>query len=96
MKKSQDPQNAQSGQINNAQSDEFKKVMPLGRTNYIFMCAAGVLIIVGFLLMLGGSSTGDEFNPDIYSTRRIVMGPTVAIIGFIAMAIAIIYNRKNK
>ena len=79
-----------------AQSDEMKKVMPLGRINYILMCASGVLIVAGFLLMLGGSSTGDEFNPDIYSTRRIVVGPTVAIIGFIAMAIAIIYNRKNK
>lgn len=86
----------QKNETKNAQAEEFKRVMPLGRTNYMLMCAAGVLIVAGFLLMLGGSSTGDEFNPDIYSTRRIVVGPTVAITGFIAMAVAIIYNRKHK
>jgi hypothetical protein len=39
--------------------------------------------------MLGSGST-TEFNPDIFSTRRIVIGPTIAFIGFVAMAIAII------
>ena len=39
--------------------------------------------------MLGGSST-DEFNPDIFSVRRIVVGPTIAFIGFVSMAVAII------
>lgn len=62
---------------------------PLGRRNFIYMIIAAILIVGGFLLMLGGSST-DEFNPDIFSVRRIVVGPTIAFIGFVSMAIAII------
>lgn len=62
---------------------------PLGRNNFIFMAVAGVMIVVGFLLMLGGKSTATEFNPDIFSTRRIVVGPAIAFLGFVAMAVAV-------
>lgn len=69
---------------------------PLVKINFIMMAVSALLIIVGFLLMLGGSSSGDEFNPDIFSTRRIAVGPTIAFIGFLAMAFAIIYRPKDK
>lgn len=69
--------------------------MPLQKANFVAMAIAGLLIVVGFLLMLGGSSTADEFNPDIFSTRRIVVGPAIAFIGFVAMAIAIIIDPKK-
>lgn len=62
---------------------------PLGRNNFIFMAVAGVMIVAGFLLMLGGSSTEEAFNPDIFSTRRIVVGPAIAFLGFMAMAVAV-------
>ncbi|MBD5215592.1 MAG: DUF3098 domain-containing protein [Bacteroidales bacterium] len=66
--------------------------MPLQRANFVAMAIAGLMIVVGFLLMLGGSSTEAEFNPDIFSTRRIVVGPCIAFLGFVAMAIAIIID----
>lgn len=59
------------------------------------MAIAGALIVVGFLLMLGGSSSAEEFNPDIFSTRRIVVGPCIAFIGFIAMGAAIIIDPRR-
>lgn len=62
---------------------------PLGRNNFIFMAIAGAMIVTGFLLMLGGSSTEEAFNPDIFSTRRIVVGPAIAFLGFVAMAVAV-------
>lgn len=65
---------------------------PLGRINFIGMAVAGLLIVAGFLLMLGGSSTVESFNPDIFNTRRIVVGPAIAFIGFILMAVAIIID----
>lgn len=65
---------------------------PLDRINFILMVAAAVVIIIGFLLMLGPGSTTVEFNPDIFSTRRIAVGPTIAFLGFIFMGIAIIYR----
>lgn len=69
---------------------------PLEKINFILMAVAGVLIVAGFLLMLGGSSSPEEFNPDIFSTRRIVVAPTIAFLGFIAMGVAIVYRPKKK
>ena len=68
---------------------------PLGRNNFIGMAVAGVLIVAGFALMLGPSSTLDAFEPDIFSTRRIVVGPLLAFLGFIAMAAAIMIKPKS-
>jgi len=75
------------------ESDSHK---PLMRTNFIAMAIAGLMIIAGFLLMLGGATTENEFNPDIFSTRRIVIGPALAFLGFVAMAIAIIIRPADK
>ncbi len=70
---------------------------PLVKTNFILMAIAGVAIIVGFLLMLGGSTNAtDGFNPDIFSTRRIVIGPAISFLGFLFMAFAIIYRPKTE
>ena len=59
------------------------------------MAIAGIMIVVGFLLMLGSSSTPEEFNPDIFSTRRIIVGPTIAFLGFLFMGFGIIYRSKK-
>ncbi|MDE6277872.1 MAG: DUF3098 domain-containing protein [Muribaculaceae bacterium] len=70
---------------------------PLGRKNFIAMGIAGAMIVAGFLLMLGsGNGTDGTFNPDIFSTRRIVVGPLIAFAGFVGMAVAIIcrFGRK--
>lgn len=66
------------------------------RTNLIMMAGCILLIIVGFILMSGSPSTIDKFNPDIFSARRIVVGPTLAFLGFLLMAFAIIYSPKKK
>ena len=51
---------------------------------------------MNFILMSGGgSSIEGGFNPDIFSTRRIVVGPTVSFLGFLLMAFAIIYRPKK-
>lgn len=85
--------------INNPETSpkgiEGRQHMPLQKANFMAMAAAGVLIVLGFVLMLGGSSTVDSFNPDIFSTRRIVVGPFIAFIGFVAMAVAIILDPKH-
>lgn len=65
------------------------------KKNFIFMAIAGAAIIVGFLLMLGPSTTAAGFEPDIFSTRRIVIGPALSFLGFLFMAFAIIYKPKK-
>jgi Protein of unknown function (DUF3098) len=69
----------------------IKQDQPLGnqdylfdRSNYTFMIAGVILIIIGFMLMSGGKSADPhQFNFDeIYSFRRITLAPIVALIGF--------------
>lgn len=75
---------------------EDESQFPLSPVNFKMMIIAAVMIVAGFLLMLGGSSTESEFNPDIFSTRRIVIGPTIAFLGFVAMGVAIIWSPRRK
>lgn len=66
------------------------------KRNFVWMGIAALLIVIGFLLMLGGSSTTENFNPDIFSARRVVVGPTVAFAGYVVMAIAIFIKPRRK
>ncbi len=70
-------------------TDESQR--PFTKMNFILMAVCAAMIVIGFILMSGGgSSIEGGFNPDIFSTRRIVIGPTLAFIGFVAMGISII------
>lgn len=93
-------QNAAGARINRTPAPALIKEapvqFPLARRNFIFMIAAGLLIVIGFILMLGPGSTPEKFNPDIFSTRRIVVGPTLAFLGFVFMGIAIIIKPSKK
>ncbi|MCM1076785.1 MAG: DUF3098 domain-containing protein [Bacteroides sp.] len=75
---------------------ESDRDLPLLRINFILMAIAGVMIILGFCLMAGGATDWDSFNPDIFSTRRIVVGPTIAFLGFLFMGFGIMYSPKRK
>lgn len=66
------------------------------KVNLWMMAGCVILIILGFILMSGGSSSVENgFNPDIFSTRRIVVGPTISFLGFLLMAFAIIWTPKK-
>ena len=43
-----------------------------------------------------GASSGEVYNPDIFSTRRITVGPMIALFGFVALIVAILLPSKNK
>lgn len=81
----------------NLSIDKIKeKDKPFSRINFYLMGGCLVLIILGFLFMSGGSSVEGGFNPDIFSTRRIVVGPLLSFLGFLLMAFAIIYSPRKK
>lgn len=70
---------------------------PFSKINFLMIAGCLALIIIGFLLMSGGGSSVDGgFNPDIFSTRRIVVGPTLAFLGFLLMAFAIVWQGPKK
>lgn len=83
-------------QIPGTQPIDTDTTRPFVKRNFLYMGISLLMIIVGFLLMTG-SPNGEsaEFNYDIFSVRRIVVGPTIAFFGFIAMAFAILYTPKK-
>ncbi len=66
------------------------------KRNYQFMIIGLVVMAIGYILMVGGGSEDPNvFNPDILSKRRIVLAPTVIIIGFIIEIYAIMWRPKS-
>lgn len=67
----------------NGTSSENDKTMPLTVKNYILLLVGAVVIVVGFILMSGGTkATPEEFSYDIFSWRRITLAPLLVIGGF--------------
>ena len=75
---------------------ELPSQFPLVKLNFILMIIAGVMIVLGFILMTGPGSTPEQYNPDIFSTRRIIVGPLFSFLGFVLMGIGIIWPAKRK
>jgi len=67
----------------------------LPKLNLILIAVSFVIIVIGFVLMTGAPS-GEEYNPEIFSTRRITVGPMISLFGFIAMLVAIFYRPRKK
>ena len=72
-----------------------KKGLALEKINFILMGISVALIVVGFFLM-SGSATVQDFNPDIFSFRRIKLAPMVTLAGFLLMIVAVIWNPEKK
>ncbi len=64
-------------------NDKNDEKMPLTMRNYVLMLVGVVVIILGFVLMSGGTkATPEEFSYDIFSWRRITLAPILVIGGF--------------
>ena len=68
----------------------------LPKLNAILIAIALVVIVIGFALMTGGPSGATEYNPDIFSFRRITVGPMISLFGFLVMIVAILYKPRKK
>ena len=71
----------------------MKQTLP--KLNLMLIAISLVIIVCGFFLMAGEPS-GEVYNADIFSFRRITLAPMVALFGFVVMILAIIYNPKKK
>lgn len=83
---------ATKGKINN-QDENFA----LDGTNYLFLAVGFIIIIIGFLLMVGGKSEDPAvFSEEIFSFRRITLAPIVVLAGFAFEIWAIMRKPKSK
>jgi hypothetical protein len=68
----------------------------LPKFNAILIAISLLIVVIGFALMVGEPSGALEFNEDIFSVRRITVGPMIALSGFIVMIISILFKPRKK
>ena len=66
------------------------------KVNFILLGAGMLVVIIGFILMGGATSTEEAFNPKIFSARRIKVAPVVCLIGFLSMIYGVLRKPKDK
>lgn len=68
-----------------------KKIdMALDKENYILLAISFAIVIVGFILMIGGGSDDPNvFNEAVYGFQRVTLAPMVVLFGFVFAIYAI-------
>jgi hypothetical protein len=72
-----------------------KKDFAFDKVNYLLLAVGMIIVVIGFLLMTGPSSTDTAFEPDIFSARRTKLAPVVCLFGFVSMIYAVVRKPKN-
>lgn len=72
-----------------------RKKFAFDKMNFIWLAAGMAVVIIGFLLMTGPSSTPDHFEPDIFSVRRIKVAPLICLAGFVSIIYAVVRKPKD-
>lgn len=72
-----------------------KRNFAFDKVNYILLAIGMGIVIIGFLLMTGPSSSETVFEPDIFSARRIKVAPLVCLFGFLSMIFAVMRKPKD-
>jgi len=77
--------------------NDKKLEFALAKENYKLLLIGFAIIIIGFMLMMGGGSEDPTvFDEDIFSFRRITLAPLVVLFGFAFEIYAIMKRPKEK
>ena len=75
---------------------EDNRRLPFTKTNYIIVIAGVLLIALGMVLMIGGgSSDPDVFNPKMFNFQRLTLSPILILLGFVVEIVAIFWRKKK-
>ncbi len=76
---------------------DSKKEFAFTWDNYKYLIIGFAIIVVGFLLMIGGASDDPNvFNgEELFSFRRITLSPIVVMFGFVFVGYAIMKKPKE-
>ena len=74
---------------------EEEKKLPFTKMNYILVLVGVALIALGMILMIGGgSSDPDVFNPKMFNFQRLTLSPILILLGFVVEIVAIFWRKK--
>ena len=75
---------------------EEEKKLPFAKMNYILVLVGVALIALGMILMIGGgSSDPDVFNPKMFNFQRLTLSPILILLGFVTEIVAIFWRNKK-
>ncbi len=75
---------------------EENKQFAFGKKNYTLLLIGLALIVLGFLLMIGGKSTDPQvFNMAIFNFQRLTLSPIIILAGFVVEIYAIMWRPKS-
>jgi len=94
---------AKSKVVNKEKQAASKAVEPVsragfafGKENYRLLLIGLALIVVGFLLMIGGGSDDPNvFSEDIFNFRRLTLAPILILAGYVVELFAIMKKPKD-
>ena len=77
-------------------ADNSRPVFAFGKENYILLFVSIGLILLGFILMVGGGSKDPNvFNEDMFDFRRLTLAPILVLAGFGVGIVAIMKKPKD-
>ena len=76
-----------------AMSHNTNRIFQILLNSRIILLIACMLIIIGYLLMSGDGTTEQAFNPDVFSTRRIVVAPMLCLAGYLLVVVGILRRK---
>lgn len=72
----------------------MKHVFAFSKMNFILLAIGMIIVVCGLILMAGGGSTVEQFDPEIFNAQRIRIAPVVTFFGYLFIVVAILYRKK--
>lgn len=67
------------------------------KENYLIMGVGLLLLVIGYLLLVGGGSKDPNvFSEDLFNTRRMVIAPILMVLGIAVEIYAIMHTPRKK
>ncbi len=82
--------------VKTQKKEDSKLVFAFNRINYVILIAGLLVLIIGFLLMVGGGSDDPEvFSDALFGFRRLTLAPILILLGYMIEIFAIMYRSKQ-
>lgn len=73
-----------------------KSKLAFGRINYILLIVGVAVVVIGFVLMSGGASSEQYFNPEVFSPMRVKVAPVITFLGYVSIIASILVHPNDK
>jgi len=76
--------------------NQEKESFALSAKNYKVMLIGIAVVVLGFILMIGGGTEDPmEFSEELFSFRRITLAPIVVVIGYVVIFYSILKKETS-